>query len=81
MRQEAPSSNTGRGSSQDAANGINKNCSVFDETSIFATQLANANKKNISDIEAIKQNISCYVESWIIPNIKKALDEVKREMH
>jgi hypothetical protein len=64
---------------KDAANGINRNCSVFDETSIFATKLMSAKERNISDIEAIKQNISCYVESWILPNIRKALEEIKKE--
>ena len=66
----------------DAAKGDNTYCAVFDENSMFATKLMNSDKKNLkkmSDIEAVKQNIYIYVDSWIVPNIRRALEEVKKE--
>jgi hypothetical protein len=64
---------------KDAADGKSENCSVFSETSIFATQLMNVATKQVTGVEAMKQNIACYVETWILPNIKNALEEVKKE--
>jgi hypothetical protein len=61
---------------KDAADGDENNCSAFDKLSIQATQISNG---DLSDMAALKQNISIYIDIWILPNICRALEEMKRE--
>lgn len=61
---------------KNAADGKESNCSAFDELSIRATKISN---RDLSDMAALKQNISIYIDTWILPNICRALEEMKRE--
>ena len=70
----------------DACDGKGNNCSVFDASSIKSEKMiynfSNAGKEGLpemSDIDAIKRSIKSYTESWILPNIRKALNEITRE--